>query len=203
VYFPNTVLRDNKYRPSITKIYFPAPVSQEQKETIQKIYGIYTPTIVRACRFGMAEDETPRTQEEMEKDRIARVSRFRGYYSGFSKGWMLGNEERGGVEMEVLVWIYNWFDEEKEEMGKNGASRQSGRSLYAGKGLSNHEVWKAQMRDCGAVEFVEEHWENHYVRETWERFQRESEARVAQLANSRPLAFDEIFGAPESETGSV
>ncbi len=69
--------------------------------------------------------------------------------------------------------------------------------------MSNHEVWKAQIRDCGAVEFVEEHWENHYVRETWERFQRESEARVVQLANSRPLNFDEVFGAPESETSSV
>jgi hypothetical protein len=66
----------------------------------------------------MAEDETPRTQEEMEKDLIARASRFRGYYSGYSKGWMLGHEERDGVEMEVLVWIYNWFDEEKEEMGR-------------------------------------------------------------------------------------
>jgi len=93
------VVRDNKYRPSITKIYFPTPVSQDQKEAIQKIYGIYTPTIVRACRFGMAEDEVVRTEEEMERDRIARASRFRGYYSGFSKGWMLGNKERGGVEV--------------------------------------------------------------------------------------------------------
>ncbi|KAE9367242.1 hypothetical protein N431DRAFT_472245 [Stipitochalara longipes BDJ] len=203
VYFPNGVVRDNKYRPSITKIYFPAPVTDQQKEAIERIYGIYTPNIVRSCRFGMGEEAAGRTQEEIEKDRIARASRYRGYYSGFSKGWKLELEERNGVKMEVLIWVYNWFDDEKEQKGKNSADGQSIRFPNVGRGLNNDEVWKAQMIDCGAVEFVEEHWENHYIWETWEKSQREAKARLAQRVNALPLTFNEVFGAAEYESGSV
>jgi len=110
---------------------------------------------------------------------------------------------REGVEMEVFIWVYNWFNAEMEEKGKNGVDGQSARYPHERRGLSNHKLWTALMIDCGAVSFVEEHWENCHIWMTWEKSQREAKEYAAQMVNARPLTFDEVFGSPKYESSST
>ena len=176
------------YRPSITKIYFPHPITEEHKSAVRNFSGIYTPSIVRTCHFGSREKSTT----SVEQRREAQAKKFKGYYSNTSQGWKLQFENVEGVEMDVLIWVYWWFNAETEQKGKRCRGRQFHRPRR--ENLSNFEVWQQKMREVGAVSSVEEHWECQYICQTWEKMQAEAQARLPRSHNAQPLTFDQVFG---------
>lgn len=191
VVFPGLGVARNsqEYRPSITKIYFPHPVTQEKRDVASHVSSIFTPAIVHACHFGSSDESTSSIEERSEK----RAKRFKGYHSGTSKGWKMQSEVVGGVEMDVLVWVYWWFSAETEEMGKKGRDAQFHRP--PGENMSNFQIWEQKMRDVGAVDLVEEHWECSFICPTWEKIQAETKASLARNVNAKPLTFDQVFGS--------
>ena len=94
--------------------------------------------------------------------------------------------------MDVLIWVYWWFNAETEEKGKRCRDRQFHRPPR--ENLSNFEVWQQKMREVGAVSSVEEHWECQYICGNWEKMQAEAQARPARSHNAQPLTFDQVFG---------
>lgn len=123
------------YRPSITKIYFPHPITEVQKAAANSVRGIYIPSIVHTCHFGSREDSTT----SMEQRREIRAKKFKGYYSSTSRVWKLQSEIVEEVERNVLVWVYWWFSAETEEKGKRGRDAQFHRP--PGENMSNFEIW--------------------------------------------------------------
>ena len=186
VAFPSRVVRIQPSRPTITKVYFPNPVTTEQREAVAKNTGIH-------IMGGFSTNSRERTAEGKL---VRKYKHDRGWLSlPPSRGWKLGLEKKEDLDMEVCVWIHYWTSPEKESDGKSSLAPNI--PYKKGNNMSHLGCWQQQMREAGAVDFEEEHWECHSVPKTSEAMSAGIAANLEMGAAALRQSFSEVYVASE------
>jgi hypothetical protein len=144
-------------RPSIHKVFFPAPVSADVMDSVSMMNGICgNGGCWRTIRSGRGLNA-----HHVQAAKIKRV--WTGWLSAPAMaGWKSGLEQRDGAEMQVAIWIHYWTSPEKETEGKSAETEPCTPGVHN----PHMPAWLQELRDAGALFWSEEHWESFPIRKT-------------------------------------
>jgi len=149
--------RGSVSRPSIHKVFFPAPVSADVMDSVSMMNGI--------CGNGGCW-RTIRPGPGPNAHHVQAAKRKRVWTGWLSApamaGWKPGLEQRDGVEMQVVIWIHYWTSPEKETEGKSAETEPCTPGVHN----SHMSAWLQKLRAAGALFWSEEHWESFPIHKT-------------------------------------
>lgn len=144
-------------RPSITKVYFRGPMSEHQRSTVHKAWGINCDSGL-VCSNSYCRQKGPEAKlgREKERRRNEEIKQRKCLSGNPIHGWKMQSDFGDGTEFEVSFWIHLWKTAEKEDEGKSKVDLAPFRQTREGQ--TYFDVWTERLQYAGAVEFLEEHW---------------------------------------------